>query len=117
MAKTLYFIVCIIISACINQNYTSLELNIVSKSRDTILIIKELYLASLTKSDKKKSFKNIDCIGPNKFIFRNLTEGSFTGLIRIEKNNSLYSISIDSIKILKGKNTITKEINLGSIQL
>jgi hypothetical protein len=117
MTKYLSITIFITLSSCINQNDTSLELNIVSKNHDTIQNINEFYFKSLTKPNKTILFKNIDCIAPNKFLFKNLTDDLFIGLMRIDNNNSSYNISIDSIKIKKGKNIITKEINLGTIKL
>jgi hypothetical protein len=62
------------------------------------------------------TFKNIDCISPNKFILNSLDTGIYFGLIEMNNNGKFY-LTIDSIQINPGRNIINKELNIGSISL
>lgn len=92
---------------------SQLEINFTSKNKDTITEVKALFLNELPilPSAKKKSFTNIKCITPNKFVFTSLQQGKYYGLMQIEYRGSLYNITIDSINIDSSKNKIYKEIS------
>ncbi len=117
MLKYILSLLLLTVLSCGQKNNSSLELNFTCKNQDTILELKAFYLTSLTTKNKTIIFENIKSITPNKFLFNQLENDLYIGLLRIEKNGTVYNISIDSIKIKNGKNIIAKDMNLGTIRL
>ena len=110
----------ILVSCKVNHNST-LELNFTSRNNDTLSELKSFSLNTIDvkriQDVKTQSFQNIKCETPNKFILKNIKTGIYFGLMQIENAYGSYNISFDSITIKPGKNYLTKEINLGSVQL
>lgn len=102
--------------SCKNQDKSFLELTVTSRNKDTFVELKAFYLTSHTDSIKSVSYKNINCVAPNKFVFKNLEVGTYIGLIDID-NGTRYYIDLGSIYIGKRENKISREINLGTFKL
>ena len=117
MRKYILIISLTALFACGQKDNSSLELNFTSKNPDVVQELKAFYLTSLTTKNKTITFKNTKSNTANRFVFEHLSNDLYIGLLQIEKNGAIYNISIDSIKINNGKNTISKEINLGTVQL
>ena len=108
----------LLIVSC-SQQEAELELIFTSTNKDTITELNAFYLNELPMLPKarKESFKNVKCVAPNRFVFSSLHPGLYFGLLQIVHHGSTYNISIDSIKIDRKRNSISKEVNLGSVQL
>ena len=117
MIKYILTLFLITLFSCGKKNISSLELNFTYKNSDIIPELKAFYLTSLTTKNKIITFKNVKAKTPNGFVFEHLSSDLYIGLMQIEKNGAIYNISIDSIQIKDGKNTISKEINLGTVRL
>ncbi len=59
------------------------------------------------------TFKKVHCVSPNRFVFRSLDPGNYIGLFQIIKEDRVYNIDIYPLKLKKGNNIITEELNLG----
>lgn len=114
----LYFIIITLLSCGQNEN-SQLQINFTSPNRDTITELKSFYLTSLPIKQNEKSivFQNVKCLSPNKFMFKSIKNNTYIGLLTIDKNGLIYNITIDSIRIIDGTNIISKEVNLGHVEI
>ena len=117
MTKYIFSSLLVIFFSCGQNNNSSLEISFTSKDMDIVQELKAFHLTSLTTKNKTITFNNVKSISTNKFVFNNLDNDIYIGLMLIEKNGMVYNISIDSIQIKNGKNVISKDINLGTVQL
>ena len=113
-----YFIIWIFISlfSCKGANNTSLEIYVTSINNTSLTELKALYLTDLVNPKKSISFKNIHCVRPNYFLFKNIPAGEYYGVINIEKG-ARYYIDLGNIIIKQGSKKNTEEINLGTVKL
>ena len=119
MIKYCFIFTTIALLSCNVKSSSQLELSFTSKNQDTITELKSFSLTKMPmiSPTRNTSFKNIKCVAPNKFIFSALDTGTYFGLLQIEYRGATYNITIDSIKITPGSNSISKELNLGTVRL
>ena len=117
MTKYFYTLAVITFISCNHKHNTSLEMRFTSRNQDSIREINSFYLTSLTQANKSISFKNVECVSPNLFIFKNLENGLYIGMLTVQNKGRICDISMDSISITNGVNVITKEVNIGTVQL
>ena len=117
--KLYLFIASILIISCSKKSESKIELYFTSNNPDTIPEIKSLSLTKLPVLPRAKweTFHNIKAVAVNKFIINVRDTGIFFGLLEIEHRGGIYNINIDSINIKKGINSISSNINLGSVRL
>jgi hypothetical protein len=119
MIKYLLLVAAFICASCEKENASQLELSFTSSNQDTIIELKSFFITKLPwrLNPDWRSFKNVKSSNPNKFNFNSLDTGTYFGLLEIDYKGGTYHITIDSIKIIPGKNSISKELNLGSVRV
>jgi hypothetical protein len=118
MKSSFLLFVLLTLFGCSSKYNSSLKLKFISQNKNSFKIINSFYLTEfdreLPEKMKTQVFKNINCEAPNKFILSHVKPGLYFGLLQIEnKAGQICNISFDSIRINKGNNHLTKELNLG----